>query len=388
MRYRIFIRDILVITSIGVLSSASALAAHITARTSRTSVAQGEPVKLVFEIDGDMPGSPDLSPLQQDFDILNRSTHRSMRSINGIRSQRTQLTLMLVPRHGGQLRIPSIAFGRDRSQPLTITAAGGPAGRQRQSEAQEYQAPGPSVHPGPRFRPREMPQARVFEPPAYAAPGPWQQAGPSQWSIPAPPDGFSGVAPGPAFSDRQVAPYPYRGQEPGFGSAVPMPPQEVRPVTAPDGEISWLWAVSALLGLAWLITGFAWWRYTRNGGEPKPRPARTPRIMKPIAVSRLEDAVATVAAAYRRGDPVTARDALLSWAAMVWKSDPPSNLSRLAARCDNPLKAQIVKLEDALFSPAPARWNDVPIREMLLRESDRIHPPPGFDEHGLAASNP
>ena len=99
----------------------TANAATITAQLDRQTVYDGESVTLSFTVDGSADGRPDFDPLEKDFDILSRNKSSSMQFINGRMSSKVQWMLSLMPKHKGQLRIPAIAFGRDRSNPLTLT---------------------------------------------------------------------------------------------------------------------------------------------------------------------------------------------------------------------------------------------------------------------------
>ncbi len=103
------------------LAAAMPLRADVHATLSQSSIAQNEPFTLTLESDTKTSGPPDLSPLEQDFRIVHRSTSRSMRSFNGRRSQRTAVTLTLIPRRGGELVIPAIGFGQESSQALQIS---------------------------------------------------------------------------------------------------------------------------------------------------------------------------------------------------------------------------------------------------------------------------
>jgi len=92
-------------------------------------VAPGDSVRLTLAHDGQTNTRPDLSPLKQDFDILGSSTSSNLQIINGQVSSTTQLELSLAPKHNGQLTIPSLSWGSDRSTPLTVnvSSSGGSA---------------------------------------------------------------------------------------------------------------------------------------------------------------------------------------------------------------------------------------------------------------------
>jgi hypothetical protein len=72
-------------------------------------------------------------------------------------------------------------------------------------------------------------------------------------------------------------------------------------------------------------------------------------------------AIDAVRSAYRAGDAGAARDALLAWAALALPEEKPSNLARLAQRCQQPLNNQILLLERAFFSPESIDWEQQPV---------------------------
>lgn len=80
-------------------------------------------------------------------------------------------------------------------------------------------------------------------------------------------------------------------------------------------------------------------------------------------------AIAALRLAYENTDAAAARDALLTWAALVFPDRPPANLALLAKRCREPLRSKILLLEQAFFSPQPLDWNRYRVWEQL----------PGFD---------
>lgn len=95
-------------------------AATITTHLDRNPINLDESFRLIFEADGNVDDSPDLKPLEQDFDIINRSQGSSMQIINGQISNKTQWTLTLLAKQAGSFIIPAIQFGRDRSQAVRI----------------------------------------------------------------------------------------------------------------------------------------------------------------------------------------------------------------------------------------------------------------------------
>lgn len=87
-------------------------------------VATGETFELNLAHDGQTQTQPDLAPLQQDFDIVGRSTSSNVQIVNGSASSTTQLTLTLAPKRAGHLTIPALSWDGDRSAPLAVTVGG------------------------------------------------------------------------------------------------------------------------------------------------------------------------------------------------------------------------------------------------------------------------
>ncbi len=97
-------------------------AATIKATVDRNPVALNESFQLVFSANESPDGEPDFSPLRQDFTIINQAQNHQTQWINGKTSRLIQWTLVLMAKRTGRLKIPPIAFGDDRSNPLTIDA--------------------------------------------------------------------------------------------------------------------------------------------------------------------------------------------------------------------------------------------------------------------------
>jgi hypothetical protein len=127
----------------------------------------------------------------------------------------------------------------------------------------------------------------------------------------------------------------------------------------------WVW-IAIALALAWIATLFGWWRSRHP-------PIRATQASTPTAAESepagaepdpLGREVEAVRAAYRAGDAAAAREALLSWAGQVLPERvKPSNLARLAQRCPEPLRTQVLMLEEAFFSPQPLPWDEQPVWE-------------------------
>ncbi|TNF34875.1 MAG: protein BatD [Gammaproteobacteria bacterium] len=103
------------------------LAASITAQTDRSSIGINESFSLILEATGSVDDDPDFTPLEQDFDILNRSQSSNISYINGNYSRTQTWTLQLMAKREGVLNIPSLSFGKDTSPQIRIMVK--PAGK-------------------------------------------------------------------------------------------------------------------------------------------------------------------------------------------------------------------------------------------------------------------
>jgi hypothetical protein len=85
--------------------------------------------------------------------------------------------------------------------------------------------------------------------------------------------------------------------------------------------------------------------------------AATPDGSTATGQTSLAAAIAAVERAYRSGNATTARQAFLSWGALVWPKSAPANLAQLASRLEPPLRDEVLLLEKAFFSPQPIDWS-------------------------------
>jgi BatD DUF11 like domain len=104
------------------LLAAPGALANLEAEVDTTTLSIGDSVQLTLRADGsDVTGSPDLAPLQRDFDVQSTQSSSQFRSINGRVEAWTSWQLLLKPKHSGTLTIPPLRLGHDRSRPIRIT---------------------------------------------------------------------------------------------------------------------------------------------------------------------------------------------------------------------------------------------------------------------------
>ena len=103
------------------LFSLNCLAAGISASLDRTVVSEGESVELTLQSQGAIAlSTPDLSPLNKDFEILGSRQVSSLSTGTGGTQQSTRWLISLLPKRLGQLEIPSLQVGDSHSPALQL----------------------------------------------------------------------------------------------------------------------------------------------------------------------------------------------------------------------------------------------------------------------------
>ena len=104
-----------------------AQAANVHAFLDRTHVSLGDTVTLNIQSSGSLD-APDLTPLQNDFQLLGTSRSSSVQIANGKSQATSQLGIALKPLHAGTLTIPPLDVGGAKTPPLTLQVGAAPAG--------------------------------------------------------------------------------------------------------------------------------------------------------------------------------------------------------------------------------------------------------------------
>ena len=102
-----------------------AVRAAVQASLDSNEVAAGDSVQLTLQHEGQTGEQPDLSPLQQDFDVLSTSRSNSVQIVNGSMSSQVRVQVMLSPKHAGRLVVPPITWGGEHTGALTVVVAAG-----------------------------------------------------------------------------------------------------------------------------------------------------------------------------------------------------------------------------------------------------------------------
>ena len=106
-----------------VCSVSLSAAATVTSSLSKSNIGSGETVRLILSRDGSTYKQPDLQPLNDDFDVLGRSSGSNVQIINGKLTTRVQFSVLLAPKRDGKLKIPSLQWDGEKSSPLELTVS-------------------------------------------------------------------------------------------------------------------------------------------------------------------------------------------------------------------------------------------------------------------------
>jgi hypothetical protein len=108
------------------------LYAKVTVSADRNPVRVNESFQLYFETDESIDVDPDFSPLQQHFQILNRSQSNNISIINGKYQRNLKWTLQVMPKQEGDFVLPAIQFGNEKSDLFRVTVK--PASQSRSAD--------------------------------------------------------------------------------------------------------------------------------------------------------------------------------------------------------------------------------------------------------------
>ena len=111
-----------VLAAMLLLAAGQARAAAV-ATVDRDDVELNESFTLKITVDTEIDQVPDVTSLEDEFHVLDRSELTNTMIVNGQISRTRTWSYMLMPKRIGQLVIPAIPVGVERSQPLTIRVA-------------------------------------------------------------------------------------------------------------------------------------------------------------------------------------------------------------------------------------------------------------------------
>ena len=94
--------------------------AEVRAWLDRDRIGAGETATLNIETDQATVDSPDYSPLYRDFEVTGNTSSRRFEIVNGASRTRVLFAVALRPMRAGDIAIPALAVGNERTQPLRL----------------------------------------------------------------------------------------------------------------------------------------------------------------------------------------------------------------------------------------------------------------------------
>jgi len=99
----------------------SAFAANLSATVDRNPVNLDESFQLTLTVEGGTDGNPELDVLKNDFEILSQNQSSNLQIINGSMSRQSHWVITLMAKKTGNVILPAISIGNNRSQPIKMT---------------------------------------------------------------------------------------------------------------------------------------------------------------------------------------------------------------------------------------------------------------------------
>jgi hypothetical protein len=107
-------------TLLSLLLIAGGARAAVKAWVDSSEVAADGSIQLTLEHDGQIDVDPDLAPLKADFEVLSSTRSSSIQIVNGSVAASVQIQVVLSPKHGGAITIPSLTWAGDQTDPITV----------------------------------------------------------------------------------------------------------------------------------------------------------------------------------------------------------------------------------------------------------------------------
>lgn len=114
------LRKLALLIGVTVLASATAHAG-VTSRIDRNTIDLNESFMLEVVVDTEIDLEPDVSALDESFYVGQSSQLSNTMIVNGVITRSRTWTYQLMAKHTGQLEIPPVSVGTERSQPIRIT---------------------------------------------------------------------------------------------------------------------------------------------------------------------------------------------------------------------------------------------------------------------------
>lgn len=107
---------------------ASWAGAAVTASVDRVRIAESDSFQLTVRgTAGEPVSETDLDPLRRDFDVVSTSTASKLSIVNGRTERSTDLNVVMLPRRTGNLVIPPLSVGNQRTREIVIEVVDAPS---------------------------------------------------------------------------------------------------------------------------------------------------------------------------------------------------------------------------------------------------------------------
>src|SRR5210317_54051 len=113
--HRVWLAAVTILMSIGTAQAA------VTARVDRDAIDLNESFMLEIVVDTEIDLQPDISSLHEDFYVGQSSQLSNTMIVNGEISRSRTWTYQLMAKRTGELVIPPVTVGAEKSEPLRIT---------------------------------------------------------------------------------------------------------------------------------------------------------------------------------------------------------------------------------------------------------------------------
>lgn len=113
--------------------NSTSFASTIETQLSSDQITLGDSIFVTYLLNNADRRSPDFSVLQKDFRILHTNYDTTIKMINGSTSMQTLWRLRLEPLHAGDIIIPEINFGNDKSATRKLIVTSSPVNQEPQS---------------------------------------------------------------------------------------------------------------------------------------------------------------------------------------------------------------------------------------------------------------
>jgi len=134
---------------LGLLLCLPTVHAAVDVQISQNPVYLGDTFTLTLSAEGGSGGEPDLAPLRQDFEVRGTGTSSRMSFINGRMTARVEWRIELRARRSGDLTIPALQVGSERSRAIALKVTDTPlAGDPKSVAAGEHVHIDMRIEPG------------------------------------------------------------------------------------------------------------------------------------------------------------------------------------------------------------------------------------------------